>query len=188
MKLKSIEKEIFEKAQKGDQIAMDTILDSYKYLATTIARKYYLLGGEKDDLIQEGMIGLFKAITSFDEGKGIAFKSYASRLVEREIISAIRHSASGKHQVLNDSVSFESDEEFAMPSFPELDVIEEERYKELSEIIKTKLSGFEAEVVKYYLKGYNYVDIASILGKTPKSIDNALSRIKSKLQFLKENI
>ena len=112
------EKDILSLAKQGDQLAMDKILDSYKYLAITIARKYYLLGGEKDDLIQEGMIGLFKAITSFDESKGVTFKAYASRLVEREIINAIRHSASGKHQVLNDSVSFESDEEFAMPSFP----------------------------------------------------------------------
>ena len=75
-----------------------------------------------------------------------------------------------------------------MGSFPEQDVITEERYKELNEIIENKLSRFEAQVVKYYLKGYNYIDIAYLLEREPKSIDNALSRIKSKLQFLKESL
>ena len=182
------EKKILGLAKSGDSAAMDKILGEYKYLAITLARKYYLLGGEKDDLIQEGMIGLFKAINSYEEDKGVVFKTYASRLVEREIISAIRHSASGKHQVLNDSVSLDNSEEIVLGSFPEQDIITEERYKELNEIIESKLSRFEAQVVKYYLKGYNYVDIAKMLGKEPKSIDNALSRIKAKLQFLKENI
>lgn len=186
--MSEIEKEILNKAKAGDADAIDKVLKEYKYLAVTIARKYYLLGGEKDDLIQEGMIGLFKAVSSYEIDKNVSFKTYASRLVERDIISAIRHSVSGKHQVLNDSVSLDNTEEIFLGSFPEQDVIMQERYEELQEIIATKLSKFEAQVVKYYLKGYNYIDIAEILGKTPKSIDNALSRIKSKLQFLKENL
>jgi len=179
---------ILKEAQKGDSNAIDQILKEYKYLAVTIARKYYLLGGEKDDLIQEGMIGLFKAINTYDSNKGVAFKAYASKIVERNMISAIKQGASNKHQVLNDSVSLESSEEISLGSFPEKDVITEESYKELNEIIENKLSKFEAQVVKYYLKGYNYIDIAKILNKEPKSIDNALSRIKTKLQFLKEKI
>ena len=186
--MSEVEKEVLKLANNGDAVAMDKVLKEYKYLAVTIARKYYLLGGEKDDLIQEGMIGLFKAISTYDEDKGVVFKTYAARLVEREIISAIRHSASGKHQVLNDSVSLDNSEEIFLGSFPEQDVIMQERYKELNQIIETKLSKFEAQVVKYYLKGYNYIDIAEILSKEPKSIDNALSRIKTKLQFLKESL
>ena len=188
MSLSELEKDALMQAKAGNAEAVYKVLKEYKYLAVTIARKYYLLGGEKDDLIQEGMMGLFNAISSYDADKNVAFKTYASRLVERNIISAIRHSVSGKHQVLNDSVSLDNSEEISLGSFPEQDLIMQEGYKELQEIIDSKLSKFESQVVKYYLKGYNYIDIAQFLGKEPKSIDNALSRIKSKLQFLKERL
>ena len=186
--MSEVEKEVLDLAKSGNVDAMEKVLSEYKYLVVSVARKYYLLGGEKEDLIQEGMIGLFKAINTYDEDKGVSFKSYASRLVEREVISAIRLGASGKHKVLNDSVSLDNTEDVFAGSFPEQDVIMQENYEELNKIIETKLSRFELQVVKYYLKGYNYIDIAYLLEREPKSIDNALSRIKSKLQFLKESL
>ena len=182
--MKEIE-ELIKLAQSGDDMAMQEILSNHKYIVTAIVRRYYLIGGDKEDLVQEGMIGLFKAIKSFDLNKDVSFKTYATRIIEREIISAIRKSHTNNNEMLSDAVYVELDE-FSSETNPELDIISEETYRELSESILKNLSDFESSVVKYYLKGYGYVDIAKMLNKTPKSIDNALKRIKTKLKFLKE--
>lgn len=182
------EKELFKKVRNGESCAVDDLLVMYKHLVVSIARKYYLIGGDKEDLIQEGMIGLFKAITSFDEEKNNNFVPYAIMLIEREIISAIRRANSGSQQFLSESILVDNEDELTDNAYPESDLIEEENKIELTNEIFDKLSSFEKQVVEYYLKGYNYMDISKLLGKPSKSIDNALLRIKKKLNYLKERL
>lgn len=175
-------------AKNGDSDAVNQILNKYKHLVSAISRKYYLLGGDREDLVQEGMIGLFKAINTFDFEKNDNFKNFALRVVEREIISAIRRENAGKNRMLDESVLVDDIEVLHGNTYPEKDIITEESYKELSEEILKTLSSLEVKVVRLYLKGYVYTDIAKMLDKTPKSIDNALTRIKSKLRYLKERL
>ena len=182
------ELKLLEIARSGNNDAVNELLASHKHLVSTIARKYYLIGGDKDDLIQEGMIGLFKAISSFDPERNDSFAAYASTLIAREIISAIRHANTHAQQVLSESVLIDSDDELPDIASPESDLISEENTSELTQEINNHLSVFERQVVEYYLKGYNYIDIAKVLNKPSKSIDNALSRIKKKLEFLKERL
>lgn len=186
--MKKQEIELLKKAKNGDSTAIDELLAIHKHLVVAVARKYYLLGGDKEDLIQEGMIGLFKAITSFNIEISDNFGAYAITLIEREIISAIRRANSGSQHFLSDSVLIDAEDEFSDNISPESDLICEENIDELNKEIQEHLSPFERTVVGYYLKGYSYVDIAKILNKTNKSIDNALSRIKKKLNYLKERL
>jgi RNA polymerase sporulation-specific sigma factor len=186
--LRNEDLELLHLARSGNNDATNELLVNHKHLVVAIARKYYLIGGDKDDLIQEGMIGLFKAISSFDEAKNNNFVGYATTLIEREIISAIRHANTHAQQVLSESVLIDNDDELPDSASPETDLISEENTIELTHEINEKLSAFERKVVEYYLKGYNYVDIAKLLNKPNKSIDNALSRIKKKLEFLKERL
>ena len=179
---------ILKKATSGDSDAINTILNQNKNLVVSIARKYYLLGGDKEDLIQEGMIGLFKAISTFSTEKSDNFIPYAITLIEREIISAIRHANTNNNQVLTDALFVENEDEIHSNLSPESDYLNSESTQELMEEIYKNLSSFESSVVKYYLKGYTYIDIAKILNKSSKSIDNALHRIKDKLKYLKERL
>ena len=182
------EKELLNLAKSKDTGAVEQVLAKYKHLVVAIARKYFLIGGDKEDLIQEGMIGLFKAVNTFDVDKSDNFSGYAVMLIEREIISAIRTANTGNQQALNERIFIDNDDELGDSACPESDFINEESTLELTNEIKDKLSGFEKVVVDYYLKGYTYIDIATITGKTAKSIDNALSRIKKKLEYLKERL
>ncbi len=177
--------ELLTSAKNGDENAINQILSENKQLVVAIARKYYLLGGDRDDLIQEGMIGFFRAITSFDAGKNTSFKNYAIRLIERSIISAIRHANNCNNQLSSNSLPLFDSDDCIGDDCPENQILGEERYRELQNKIKTLLSDFEQTVTELYLKGYTYVDIANKLDKTPKSIDNALTRIKNKLKILK---
>jgi len=186
--LSEITKETIVLAQKGDSSAINIILNEYKSLVSSISRKYYLLGGDSEDLIQEGMIGLFKAINAFDFNKNDNFKNFAMRVVEREIISAIRRENANKNKVLDESVLIDDIDYIHEDNYPELNIITEESYKELSVEILKNLSELERKVVKLYLKGFGYVDIAKVLKKSPKAIDNALTRIKNKLRYLKERL
>ena len=186
--MKDNEIKLLNLAKAKDAGAVEQVLVKYKHLVVSIARKYFLIGGDKEDLIQEGMIGLYKAVNSFDASKNNNFSAYAIMLIEREIISAIRSANSGNQQALSDSVFIDNDDELGDFACPETDFIDEESINELTREINAKLSKFEKVVVDYYLKGYNYIDIAKITGKTSKSVDNALSRIKKKLEFLKERL
>lgn len=186
--MRDIEKELIVLAKSGDNNAIDEILKSLKPLVSAISRKYYLLGGDSEDLVQEGMIGLFKAINAFDYSKNDNFKNFAMKIVEREIISAIRRESSSKNRVLDESVFVEDLEQLCGESYPEDEFLVEESYKEFSEEIYKNLSPLEKKVLKLFLKGYLYTDIAVVLKKKPKAIDNALTRIKSKLKYLKERL
>ena len=185
--MKDKDLELLKLAKEKDESAIEQVFAKYKHIVVAIARRYFLIGGDKEDLIQEGMVGLFKAINSFNADKSDNFLGYAGMIIEREIISAIRRVNTGSQQILTKSVLI-GDDELGDSACPETEFIAEESTSDLTKEIFGKLSGFEKIVADYYLKGYNYQDIAKITGKSSKCIDNALSRIKKKLEYLKERL
>ncbi len=196
---KIAEDKLIELAKQGDEKAQEQLLNSYKQLVSFVARHYFLVGGDQDDLIQEGMIGLYKAINTYNAEKNTSFGAYAKTLIERQVINAIKSDSALKNSILNQSftlnnqgfVSYDEDDEssiFSIPSTkhsPENLMMSSEHTKSIAKEIKKVLSDYELKVLKLYLKGLNYNDIAKQISATPKSVDNALNRIKNKLQFLK---
>lgn len=193
------DEELSIKAQSGDENAVNTLLSKYKSLVNQIARSYFLTGGDMEDIVQEGMIGLYKAIKHFNNSKTASFKTFASTCIKHQIQSAIRIASSAKNQVLStavpivDKINNEKDEEkieIIFPSdlpSPDDKLLEQERMQEIKDKIKKSLSTLELKVLSLYLKGYSYNEISSIGNISKKSIDNALSRIKNKLSFLKND-
>lgn len=194
------EDNLIKLAKSGDEQANEQLLNNYKQLVIFVARHYFLVGGDNEDLIQEGMIGLYNAIRTYDEAKHVSFSSYAKTLIEHRVINAIKKDNSLKNSMLNQSfalnnqgfVSYDDEDDgvmFLVPSnkqTPENLILSGEEAKDIAREIKKVLSHYELKVLKLYLKGLNYNDIATIIKETPKSVDNALNRIKTKLQFLKE--
>lgn len=171
----------------GEQEVIDFIIEKYKPMVRQKARVLYLVGGEQDDLIQEGMIGLFKAVRDYRSEKDASFRTFAQLCVDRQIYHAIQSSKRQKHQPLNSYVSMNSeeweDEVYTMfQQSPENIVIAQENALHLENTIRQQLSSFENQVLEMYLDGDNYLVIADKLGKTPKSIDNALQRIRGKVK------
>lgn len=188
--------------QNGKTAALDFLLTKYKTLVTSLARSYFLLGAEQDDLVQEGMIGLYKACQSYSPNSSASFKSFAYLCIKRQMQSAIKAANRQKNLVLNNALSFDSkngivfvnaentnvnDKIIYLPSFqnsPESEMIDKENYDELLDKIKKLLSPFEYKILEYYLDGFKCSQIAALTTNTTKTIDNALYRIKNKLQFL----
>lgn len=182
--------------RKGNSEIMDYLLDKYKTMVRKKARAMYLLGGENDDLIQEGMIGLMKAIRSFDETQGAGFYSFAELCVSRQMYSAIESSKRKKHIPLNSYISlYEESEIGEEKNAPLIDTIESEvdnnpealyfgkKFTEaFMEELKESLSPLENHVLYLHLLGTDYRKIAEILEKSPKAIDNALQRIRGKAE------
>lgn len=175
---------------KSDGVALETLIERYKMAVKSTARQYFLVGGEEDDLIQEGTIGLFRAITTFD---GVSvFKSYAFRCIKSGIISVVRRATSGKSKPLNYYVPIYAGEDDDKNSFikgeivdPEEEYINSETAKEFMERVKSVLSEYEYEILKMYLDGYTYTDIAEFKSKNVKSVDNAVQRIRKKIAKVK---
>ena len=173
-------------AQSGDEAAEARLLDKFKPLVRARARELFLVGGDRDDLIQEGMLGLFKAIRSYDPEREAAFATYAGTLVSHQILSAVKASQRQKHQALNRSISMNEIEEqkgdltLGTAESPESIVLDLENTRELRERIFALLSPMEKKVLERYLEGYDYLQIAEQMGRPPKSIDNALQRIRAK--------
>ena len=171
----------------GDQRAEEYLLDKYKTTVRKKARAMYLVGGETDDLIQEGMLGLFKAVRDYQTDRQASFATFASLCIDRQIYNAIQSSNRKKHSPLNSYVSL-SDEEFEMElkqlsgQSPEAIIVDRENTIGIQKRIQENLSTFENDVLKSYLEGNDYIQIAELLGKEPKSIDNALQRIRSKVK------
>ena len=178
--------DLLKKVKDGDLQAEEELFARYKPVVTAIARKYYLIGGEKEDLLQEGWLGFFGAIRKFDIDKGDNFKSYASLLIEREMIDAIRRANTVKNQVLSNSILLDNDEILSSENNTEDDILYYETFKDIFSHIE--LSSKEKEVLELYLQGYNYVDISKLLQSSSKSIDNTLTRIKNKLKSLRGSI
>ena len=183
--------------KNGNQEIMDYLMVKYKSMVRKKARAMYLLGGENDDLIQEGMIGLIKAVRDFDVTQKTSFSSFAELCVSRQMYSAIEASNRKKHLPLNSYVSlYEDSEEVGEGrSLPLIDTIESSKendpevlyfgkeYTEaFAEQLKELLSPLENHVLYLHLMGTDYRTIAELLGKSPKSVDNALQRIKTKAQ------
>ena len=183
--------------KNGNQEIMDYLMVKYKSMVRKKARAMYLLGGENEDLIQEGMIGLIKAVRDFDETQKTSFSSFAELCVSRQMYSALEASIRKKHLPLNYYVSLyeDSEQEGEGRSLPLIDTIESSKendpevlyfgkeYTEaFAEQLKELLSPLENHVLYLHLMGTDYRTIAELLGKSPKSVDNALQRIKTKAQ------
>lgn len=189
-----------QKAKQGDIKSLDFLMQKYKKLANKIARSYFLLGAEYDDLLQEAMIGLYKAILSFNKDSTASFHTFAHMCITRNVQSAVKTANRQKNQILNSSLSldekvesgFSFDETNDINLFvlstksPDEKLIENENFVEIKEKIKDALSNFELKVLMHYLSGESYTQIAQKLNVENKSIDNALSRIRNKLVFLKK--
>ena len=165
----------------------DYLVDKYKYLVRQKSRALYLAGGDQEDLIQEGMLGLFKAIQGYQEDREASFATFAALCIDRQLYSAISMSQRQKHQPLNSFVSLSepvSEQELRLidEETPEEILINRENLDRIHEKIRKILSPFEYEVLQLYLKGYGYQQIARQMQKPPKAIDNALQRIRSKVR------
>ncbi len=195
------DEELIDLAKNGDELALDFLLDRYKLLASKIARSYFLIGAEYEDLLQEAMIGLYKAYMSYDKTNKASFSTFATTCITRNVQTAVKTANRKKNQILNSSISLtnqgglrkqgDEDEDITLiiPSTsltPDEKLIESETLKSIKEKIKQCLSKFELDVLVLYLQGYSYTQIAQKLNLTNKSIDNALSRIRHKLSFLKK--
>ena len=181
------DEELIDQLREGDRPVMDYICDKYKNLVRSKAKSMYILGGDSEDLIQEGMLGLFKAVRDYKPGKEASFATFAGLCIDRQMYSAVASSQRQKHQPLNSFVSLsEPVSEQALrlvdEETPEEIMISRENVIGMHERIKERLSKFEYQVLELYLKGYDYTQIAEKLGKQPKAIDNALQRIRSKVR------
>lgn len=178
------DEELIDHLRDGDDGVLDHLLTKYKNLVLKKAASMFLIGGDKDDLIQEGMIGLLKAVRDFDAGRDASFITFADLCVTRQIYTAVQAAGRKKHGPLNTYTSiYEEDFQKEGGINPEDDFLDKERVKNLEEVFEKELSSFEKEVLDLKLMDMDYKDIAAVLGKSPKSVDNAIQRIKSKLKI-----
>lgn len=194
---KMTDEQLIAALRKGESEIMDFIMEKYKYLVRKKAKAMFLLGGENDDLIQEGMIGLFKAVRVYDLALETSFASFAELCISRQMYSAIEASKRKKHIPLNSYVSLyeegDASEENKRP--PLIDTIQPDRennpeelflnkeyFRQAESMLKEQLSDLENRVLYLHLLGTEYQTIAKLIGKSPKAVDNALQRIKSKAQ------
>jgi len=193
------ETELLARCQNGDNEAIEEMLNRYKNMVRSKATALYLVGADKEDLIQEGMIGLFKAIREYKPEKNDSFTAFAALCITRQMYSAIKSSNTKKNLPLNTYISFDAYEGaedtqpgsvwasvFEIPEYwqkgPEESIIDRESALRLEEEMTARLSSMEREVLAYYTSGMPYQHIAMVMGKEPKSIDNALQRIRKKLK------
>jgi len=185
--------ELIGRWRTGDELAFDILLERYKKTVRAVARCYYLVGADHEDLVQEGMIGFYKSILSFDESKKIKFSTFAELCIERQIMSAVRTAGRKKHRPLNEYVStssesdFESAESYPVVSDesvtdPEEIILEREKMFLLKQEISSRLSSFENTVFELFISGMTYREMSECTGRTEKVIDNAVQRIKRKLR------
>lgn len=190
------DEELIDRLRGGEARIMDYIMEKYKNLVRSKAKSMYILGGDNEDLIQEGMIGLFKAIRDYDCGRDASFYTFADLCISRQMYTAVQASHRQKHRPLNTYVSLygsrsqEDSEELelaeALPpdqdQNPETLFIDRERVEYLEGQIDKELSSFEKQVLDLYLTGMSYSQIARVLGREEKSTDNALQRLKGKIK------
>lgn len=190
------DEELIELYKEGNELAIDYLFDKYKNLVRKKAKAMYIVGGDNDDLIQEGMIGLYKAIRDYNESKDASFRTFASMCINRQMCTAVTTSNRKKHSPLNGYISLdmpvnsEQEEEntklsdllySAVEQNPEKLFIDKERTNYIESKIGNVLSTYENQVLLLQMEGLDYIKIAERLGKTAKSVDNALQRIRNKL-------
>lgn len=192
------DEELILMQREGEEQITDYIMDKYKNLVRSKAKSMYILGADREDLIQEGMIGLFKAVRDYDSGRDASFFTFADLCVSRQMYTAVQAAGRQKHAPLNTYISLyanspdhiEKGEERELihslisqsERSPEEVIIDKENVELLEKTIDKELSDFEKQVLDLYLTGMKYGQIAKVLGKDEKSTDNALQRIKSKLK------
>ena len=186
------DEELIRRAQNGEKKLEEFLIDKYKGMVRKKAHAMFLIGGEQEDLIQEGMIGLFRAVRDYRPSKNASFATFASLCVERQIYKAIEISGRQKHRPLNSYISLSEENsplkntEDTKQQNPEEIIIDMESTNLMQEKIKERLSPFENQVLRAYLEGKDYHQIARQMEKSPKSIDNALQRIRNKIHDLME--
>lgn len=191
------DEELIDRLRHGEDAIMDYICDKYKNLVRSKAKSMFILGADSDDLIQEGMIGLFKAVRDYDMGRDASFFTFAELCISRQIYTAVQAAKRQKHFPLNTYISLdtgrtnqEGREESTLAELladrtelsPEELVLDKERVAYLEKMIETELSDFEKQVLDLYMTGMSYSQIARVLGREEKATDNALQRLKAKLK------
>lgn len=187
------DEELVIRARDGEEEITEYLMDKYKNLVRSKASTMYILGADREDLIQEGMIGLFKAVRDYDSGRDASFYTFAELCISRQMYTALQASGRKKHSPLNTYVSIYQghDEEGiglidALENHkernPEEIFIDKENVAAIETIIENELSAFERQVLELSMTGMGYAEIAKLLGKDGKSTDNALSRVKSKIR------
>lgn len=179
--------------KSGDKHALNFLLNKYKELVNIKVSKYFIIGAEREDSVQEGMIGLYKAIRDYDTEKQNSFKTFANLCIERQLITAIKTSNRQKHMPLNSYLSLNNsahEDDEGMPLMETLNshlmedpldtITKKEYYKTVEIAIENSLSDFEKQVLRRYIQGESYVSIAQKLDTPVKSIDNAIQRIRKK--------
>ena len=189
------DEQIVSLIKQEDEKALSYLLEKYKNLVNMKVGKYFIIGAEKEDIIQEGMIGLFKAIKSFNEEMPNTFKSFANICIERQLITAIKSSNRQKHMPLNSYLSlntaaYDNNEEDSVELIdtfnsktiedPLETVMKKEYYEQVENAVNKSLSKFEKQVLDGFIKGESYLTIAQKLDSPVKSVDNAIQRIRKK--------
>lgn len=193
----STDEELIHRLRGGEESVMDYICDKYKNLVRSKAKSMFILGGDGEDLIQEGMIGLFKAVRDYDSGRDASFFTFADLCISRQMYTAVQASKRQKHIPLNTYISLygsaseqeESEERRLVEELsdrlgrsPEELFLDKERMNYLESKIENELSPFEKQVLDLYMTGMSYSQIAKVLGRDEKSTDNALQRLKGKIK------
>ena len=190
------DEELIIRLRDGDNRITEYIIEKYKDLVRKKSQSMYILGADHEDLLQEGMIGLFKAIRDYDAGRDASFYTFAELCVTRQIYTAVQSAGRKKHSFLNSYVSLYENQERNGEEYPELIqgpvawntknpeelMIDQENLESLERMIEQELSSFEKQVLELCLTGMSYTEIARVLGKTDKATDNALQRIKTKIR------
>lgn len=195
---------INEAVKNQNNVALECLIGRYKDVVNMKASKFFMVGSEKEDILQEGYIGLYKAVKSFDVEKQNSFKTFATICIERQLITAVKNSNRQKHIPLNSSLSlnataFDEDEngdttvmevlDATKTSEDPLEIITKKEYmNSIEKNINNNLSDFEKDVLKLYKNGYSYITIANKLNSKVKSVDTAIQRIKKKALKIKEQI
>ena len=195
------DEKLIENIKQDDNTALNCLLERYNDVVNMKANKFFMVGAEREDMVQEGMIGLYKAVKSFDTEKQNSFKTLANMCIERQLITAVKNSNRQKHIPLNSSISlnsaaYEDNDDMDKLEIVDLkaeddpsDIIANQEYsKTIERKIKENLSEYELSVLYEYEKGHSYADIAEKLKTKVKSVDTAIQRIKKKANKIKESI
>lgn len=194
-----VDEEVLSHVQQGNEIAVEYLIKKYERIVRKKANTYFLIGSDRDDVVQEGLIGLYKAICDYDENKRSSFRSFAELCITRQIITSIKSATRLKHTPLNSYVSFykpvhdESSERILLDTIycsesedPSNLIVNREKYQYIQTQLMKALTRLEWDVLCFYLQGCSYEEIAVKLNRQEKSIDNALQRVKRKVEQLIE--
>ena len=175
------DEQLAELAQKGDKTAQEALLKRYQKMVRACSRKFFLHGGEPEDLVQEGMIGLTLAIGAYNAADGASFKNFAYRCVWCRIVDVVKAAANSKNEALNNWVQFSIGDKI-MTVDPLQALMDEDERKELNELMSRVLTDMEFKIFTMYMDGVSYAEIRALTGKDYKSVDNAVQRSKHKLR------